>query len=136
MKISLRQTDDVEEIRELHALAFAGSPWPGDDHTFWIARDETGKAVGFCSVVYWAARACAFLSRAAVVKEASGQGLQRRMIRARLRWAKAQGIKRAITYTELRNSKSLVNLLRCGFRFYTPQLAYVGDEYHYLQLML
>jgi GNAT superfamily N-acetyltransferase len=133
--ITLRQTDDLDEIRELHSLAFPGDDWVGDDHTFWIAKDGR-KSVGFCSAVYRPERGYVFLSRAAVVEALRGTGLQRRMIRTRVNWARKQGAPRCITYTSPKNYPSMLNLIKCGFRFYEPETPYAGEHYHYLQLPL
>ena len=135
--IRLRQTDDVEEIRALNALSFPNDKWIGDDHTFWVATSDDGTSAGYCSAVFRPEGGYVFLSRAAVFPWAEGQGLQRRMIRTRVRWAKTlQGCNRVITYTSLKNYQSMVNLLRCGFRFYTPPMLYVGEQYHYFELPL
>jgi len=130
---TLRRIDDVEEVRELHALAFPNDSWVGDDHTFWIARNVDGKAVGFCSAIYRPEGNYVFLSRAAVAAAARGGGLQRKMIRTRVAWAKRQGAQLVLTYTLLKNYESFVNLLKCGFRFYKPDEAYVGNDVHYLR---
>lgn len=133
---TLRQTDDLEVIRELHALALPEDKWVGDDHTFWLARNEAGKPVGFCSAIYWPSRNAVFLSRAAVTVAARGTGLQRRMIRTRVAWARKQGAKRVVTYTSLKNYESMINLLKCGFRFYYPESMWCGENYHYFELKL
>src|SRR5690242_3115340 len=116
---SLRRTEDIDEARELHARLFPSDEWVGDDHEFWIARDDAGDAVGFCSAIHRPATNCVLLSRAAVTPQARGAGLQRRMIRARVAWARSIGASKVITYVAIKNYESLVNLLKCGFRFYT-----------------
>jgi GNAT superfamily N-acetyltransferase len=109
--------DDAEE---LHKLAFAADYWPGDGHTYWIARDAAGAVAGFCSAVYWVDIRCVFLSRAAVTTEARGCGLQRLMIAQRILWAQEEGAKAVYTYTEQHNYPSVINLIKAGFRFAGP----------------
>lgn len=133
---TLRQTDDIDSVRELHALALPDDKWVGDDHTFWVAREDAGRPVGFCSAIFWPHRSAVFLSRAAVTVSARGTGLQRRMIRTRIAWARKQGAHRVVTYTVLKNYESIVNLLKCGFRFYQPETAWAGDNVHYFELKL
>ncbi len=58
------------------------------------------------------------------------------MIKARIAWAKRVGAREIITYTLLRNYDSFVNLLKCGFRFYKPEVPYVGDDVHYMHLKI
>lgn len=120
MKCTLRKTDDVDEVRDLHKLAFPADHWPGDNHEFWIAKNPTGKPVGFCSALYFPEHKGVYLSRAAVTLEARGSGLQRRMIRARINWAKHETEAAGMwTFTTLRNYESIINLLKCGFKFDT-----------------
>lgn len=123
MAISLRRTEDMDTIANLHAMAFPDSsmiPLDGT-HTFWLAMQD-GKPVGFCSAIFYDWKGCVFLSRAAVMQSAAKNGLQRRMIRTRVAWAHTLvGCDRVVTYCAPRNYPSLVNLLRCGFRLYEPK---------------
>jgi GNAT superfamily N-acetyltransferase len=130
--IRITQLDDVEEAREIHALAFPDDFWVGDDHTYWVATDNKGT-VGFCSIREvtegnW------FLSRAAVAKRVAGRGLQRRMIKLRVKFAIERGANRVYTYTILKGYESMVNLLRCNFRFY--ESSWQGPNVHYLELRI
>ena len=133
--IRLRQTDDIDEVRELDKLAFPLDHWIGDEHTFWVATSDDGTSAGYCAAVFRPEHGYVFLSRAAVFPWAAGTGLQRRMIRARVRWARGiAGCDRVITYTSLKNYESMVNLLRCGFRFYVPTVEFDGPNFHYMRL--
>lgn len=116
MKYRIAREDDLETARELHDLAF-GATWPGDDHEHWFARDEDGKVVGFASAKFIPDTKTVFLSRAAVIRSARGAGLHKRLIRVRLQWAAAQGCDLTISYISMRNYKSMLNLVACGFRF-------------------
>lgn len=131
MTVRLQRTDDIAHCRRLVAREFPGYRREWELHTWWLAVDDE-KIVGFCSAVR--EKNFVFLSTAAVFPQARGAGLQRRMIAARVRWAQRQpGVDRAITYTVLHNYESMVNLLKCGFRFYRPPkaLRYKGDQAHY-----
>ena len=121
MKVTLRKVDDVEEAHEIHRLAFPCDHWPGDAHEYWIATDESGHVVGICSCVFWEDIQVVYLSRAAVIKRAQGYGLQRRMIRARVNWARQQGARFICTYCARKNYASMVSLLKSGFRFHVPK---------------
>lgn len=125
--------DDIEEAREIHKLAFPDDKWAGDHHTFWVARAAGGEVAGFCSAVLWEKTNSVFLSRAAVARFARGTLLHRQMIRTRVRWAKAQGAHQVVTYTLLKNYPSMINLLHCGFRFYTPSDLWEGKNVHYFR---
>lgn len=135
MKVSIRELDDPEDVRELYELALPGCSMPGDDHQWWIARAEDGTVAGFCSAVYRPEQGYVFLSSAAVAAAFQGIGLQRRLIRVRVRWARRMGAKQVLTYTVLKNYPSMQNLLRCGFRFWEPPegWAWVGPNVHYFR---
>lgn len=112
---------DVEEAHELHELSFTDCKWPGDDHTYWVARTGAGDVAGFCSAAYWPDLKCAYLSRAAVTVAARGKGLQRRMIAARVKWVTEETDAKAVwTYTRVDNYPSIINLIRAGFKFIKP----------------
>jgi hypothetical protein len=141
VKITARSLD-VEEAREIHALAFAADDWVGDDHTFWAYYSgKPPRVVGFCSAILHSPSPMeAFLSRSAVAFRVRGRGLQRRMIRDRVRWiAEHQPHARIVTYTLLDNYASITNLILCGFRFYVPKRkwAHAGpSSVHYFKLGL
>jgi GNAT superfamily N-acetyltransferase len=134
---TIRRTEDVDEVRDLHTLTFPGDEWVGDGREYWIVQQD-GRAVGFAVATYIPETNCVSLDRAGVIPGANGQGLQRRLIHARLRWAKRLGACVAITYVALRNYQSIVNLLKCGFHFYTPERkpgAYEDEDgFHFLRL--
>lgn len=91
-----------------------------DASHWWLAFDA-GRPVGFAAAKRshrwtdaW------YFSRAGVLPTAQGQGLQKRLIRARLRAAKAAGMAWAITDTTLDNAPSINSLIGCGFKSYRP----------------
>lgn len=114
------RTKNVAVVRALHALTFPLDEWVGDDRTFWLVRKD-GLNVGFAAAMYQPGTNLVSLDRAGVLPYVEGSGLQRRLIRARLRWARKLGARAAITYISQRNYQSMVNLLKCGFRFYAPE---------------
>lgn len=85
--------------------------------------DGSQKTVAFATLVVDPKKNEAHLSRCGVHPERRGQGLQRALIDARIRWAKAHGFKAVRTYISGpenpcggENSHSGVNLRKCGFR--------------------
>lgn len=61
-----------------------------------------------------------YLLRAGVAPRYRGQGLQSRLVQARLGWAAGQGMQWAWTYTAANNAASMRTLIRCGFRPWAP----------------
>lgn len=130
---------DLKTIQELDAVFFAGCVPPGGNIVWWIAK-EIDESVGYAKVAGYAGARIVdgeiYLERAAVCKWARGQGLQKKLIRARLRYGRAQRCTHAVTYT-INNPASANSLISCGFRAYTPAYPWVdGDDVSYWRLKL
>lgn len=92
---------------------------------WWLVRFE-GEAVGFASIRDIKGDAAAgYMTMAGVLSAHKGKGLQRRLIAARLRKARACGWSRVIT-TTYDNPKSINNLIRAGFRAYQPAFPWMA----------
>lgn len=110
------QTDDfVDEVRDLHALAFPAGPWPRREQTVWVALDESGAVVAFLSGCIDADRVAHF-DRYAVLPAAAGCGLGRRLMRRFVMWAMREGAGRATSYVRADNFPSLANFIATGWR--------------------
>lgn len=90
---------------------------------WWALTDSRGRDVGFAGAVRIMVdgNSVVYLQRAGVLPEAQGQGLQRRLIRARERWGRSLGVDAAYTYTHHDNIASANNLIRCGYRMFQPK---------------
>ncbi len=64
------------------------------------------------------------LSICLVAPEARGRNLQRRLVRVRLAYGRANGCRTAYTYANRRNHPSLIQLLREGFSPYAVRNGY------------
>jgi len=133
MNIQLRQTTDWFTIKSLHDDIFPSDNFDENikRNTAWLARN--GKnVIGFCmSRPLSDDPGTLFLSRAGLISEARGKGLQRRMIKVRFAYAKKHGFKKVITYVHRDNIQSAVNLERCGFRLYAPAEEWAGKNFLY-----
>ena len=99
---------------------------------WWVIEIE-GKIIAYCGSIY-SERICLF-NRAWVHKDYRGKGLQKRMIKARVKEAKKQcGI--CVTYTTKNNFASANNLIRAGFTLFCPQYLYAGEEMLYFRKQL
>lgn len=67
-----------------------------------------------------------YLSRAGVLPQCRGKGLQKRLIRVRLAKARKLGWSHAITDT-YSNPASANSLIGCGFKSYLPYKPWAGD---------
>jgi len=104
-------------------VEFKGSEW-------WITSVE-GVAVAFAGIKLRGE--AAFLTRAGVLKEYRGHGLQSKLIAARVKYALAMGIGVVATYTLVCNPASSNNLIAQGFKAYAPAYAWVGRDVIYWQ---
>ena len=106
-----------------------------DDSLVWYA--EAGTSPFDITVGYATARevpgVCLFLNSAGVRYHWRGQGLHKRLIKVRTKYAKRNGLV-AITYTSPDNIVSANNLISCGFKLYTPANEWVGPNFLYWRL--
>lgn len=116
--IQIRRCHDFELVLQLKAQLFADL-WLSKEMEHWVfwADDEP---LGFASSMYYSQPKCVFLSGCGVLPKARGNGLQARSIRVRERRAKELGYYRMISYTAHNNAHSANNLIKCGYRVYTP----------------
>lgn len=112
--------DRGETIRRLHAACFPHDRPLRPRLGWWWIVWCGGEAVGFAGL-YLSSRwiDSVYLCRAGVLPEHRGRGLQRRLIRVRLRFARSIGMRWAVTDTR-HNPESGNNLIREGFLMFTP----------------
>jgi GNAT superfamily N-acetyltransferase len=114
----------AELIRELHDETF-GREAPQIDPSCgwsWIAYDGR-EVAGFCHLVHTEGATrdtLAYLKRAGLRLPHRGQGLQRRFVRVREALARRAGFKACVSDTT-DNPSSANNLIKCGYKIYTPQ---------------
>lgn len=103
-----------------------GSVWE-EASICWVATYEK-QVIGFASFVDSKRYSDVVRFCAAVVLPAfRGHGIQRRLIRARLNYARRKGYNYAITDTVTYNPISARNLISCGFLPYWPTYRWKGD---------
>ena len=94
---------------------------------YWAAWSPTGAAVAVAGLVRSTRFTDVVYLHAVGVDEAyRGHHMQRRLIRARVRWARAHGFSHAVTYTLVDNVASSRSLVACGFKPYWPSYPWAG----------
>lgn len=88
--------------------------FPGRSTEWWVAEDLNGRIVAFAAIKI--KKATGELIRAGVLPQHRGNGLQRRLIDARIESAAAHGLQSVTTYTVTDNPASANNLIAAGFR--------------------
>jgi GNAT superfamily N-acetyltransferase len=123
----VRQTNDEFTCRFLHEKILYG-----DDHydhignVYWLVEHiPTGEFVGF-AIGTNIGDGLFYLSRSGVLKEHRGNGLHKRLIGVRERYAKRHGYTHVLTYTIQSNPQSFAHLIKLGYELYEPDYAWVG----------
>lgn len=130
MKITKMTDEYLDEARTLSRNCFGHDTYFDtysviDGAEGWVVLDGD-TVIAFALIQVMGEKA--FLSLVAVQKEYRNQGLQKRLIRVRLKYAKACGCKEVVTYTARHNTPSTNALISCGFKVYEPEAPF-GTEY-------
>lgn len=129
-----KQRDLILELQR--ATAPTDDPEDPSEGYWWLAYHGV-QPVAFASIRQLRyVPGTGFLSRSGVLREHRGNGLQKRLIKARLAKAPKAGWSRVVTYTLWNNPASSNSLISCGFRLYLPETPWVGDDVAYWQFKL
>lgn len=125
-------TDDedvVELLTELHQTVFLDTaPMPEFDYGHWWVGTDGREAAAFCGIVQSTYHPTyAYLKRAGVLFNHTGNRLQQRMIRLRERKARSLGFSYIISDTT-DNIRSANNLMACGYRLFRPEEGWSFDN--------
>jgi GNAT superfamily N-acetyltransferase len=128
MQVKVRRAREVdfEEIRALDQLCMPLDERVDlkdvDSHAWWVVRNQDSIAVAFagCHIIDDGALQICLLSRAGVMPQARGRGIQKKLLKARIRWARDQGCDQVWTYTAHYNIASSNSLISSGFKLWRP----------------
>ncbi len=130
---SIRQVDGDEYADEIERLQDATdlAHWKYEQSTHWWLAFLDEHPVAYAA--YVEARTnpgTVYLCRAGVLPQCRGAGLQRRLVGVRERHARKHGYVGAVSDT-YDNPHSANNLIRCGYRMFTPshKWAFVESQY-------
>lgn len=101
-------------LNALDATCFPQDPLYNKDNCFWWIVYANDVPMGFAGLFPNPSTTTAFLCRAGVCQKASHKGIQRKLIDARIRYARRIGTELVETYTAIWNHKSIANLVRAG----------------------
>lgn len=121
--IRIRQTTDTTVIRRLRAATMPGTAALTadelDNATWWIATSNSSYHRSPIAYGGLCLRGDDLeLLSSGVLPAYRGRGIQTRLIRARLRYARACGYTRIQTYAAINNIPSQRALIKCGFQPY------------------
>lgn len=134
MSVRIRRVTDYRVAAAMDLLLFpSDEPIEDPENHIWFVGMEDGKPVSYASIKLLTGvdAGTAFLSRCGVLASHRGQGLQRRLIKARERVAASLGAKVMLTYTVSNNAHSMNSLFSCGYRAYLPAQRWAGDAVYF-----
>ena len=121
--------DLYERLQALDKRVFVDAKNEFKEYREWWVMVDNDTIIAYCGSLY-ADGVCLFV-RAWVHRPFRGKGLQRKMIKLRLKAGKSLACYRAITYVYTDGTTSMNNLINTGFRLYNPQYKYAGNEFLY-----
>jgi GNAT superfamily N-acetyltransferase len=139
MNYRIQRQETPLAVLALDEECFPSDHRPALENSLWWIVWRGQQPVGYAGLrpCQWSQnKGLGFLSRAGVLREHRGRGLQRRLIRAREAEARALGLQELITYVALWNCASLNSLVACGYRFYRPADKWGGKESVYLRKLI
>lgn len=120
-------------------MALNDSIFPADEwyehrgNIYWIVR--FGKTpVGFAVGTNIGHRIF-YLSRAGILESHRGNGLHKRLIKVRERFARSHNFKYIITYTIKNNPESFCHLIKTGYEIYEPEHEWADDVFYFRKLL-
>ena len=118
------------DLQALDARVFYGCGNEFKSNRDWWVVISGNRIVAYCGCLY-SDGVCIFV-RAWVHADYRGRGLQRKMIRQRIKAAR-RDCTTAITYTTADNYASANNLIKEGFLLYHPAYSYAGNGMLYFK---
>lgn len=119
--------EDFQLIAKMDAIAFPTDlPIEGWEETHWWVGYVDGKPACYCGLSK-INRSTGYLKRAGVLPKFRGRGLQVKMIRKRIAYAKKLRLRSIVTDTSVSNFISSNNLIKCKFRIFMPTTPWTED---------
>lgn len=132
VKIRRARPDELEEIQELHKLITPRTPIVEDEEAFWWVAETGELLIGYAAMCSFDGEdAEGYLAISGVLTKYRGRGIQTRLIRARLKYARKLGWKTVATDTVAYNPRSINAIIRCGFKAFRPKVKWRIGECNY-----
>ena len=137
-KYVIRRAEDFGDIIDMHHTIFPSDEFPPIPKSKIMALWEVmfeKERVGFAIATIVDGHTM-FLCRAGILQKHKGNGLHRRLIKCREKFAKGYGCSFIVTYVSKDGYRSFCNLIRMGYEIYDPAHKYVGDDFLYFRKVL
>jgi GNAT superfamily N-acetyltransferase len=119
-RVDIRKQSVQDQLYALQKICLPYDEPVDTNFGCWWVASQNGVDIGFAGLTRtqsWSD--CGYLCRAGVVPDARGKGLQKQLIRIRIRQAKTLGWKWLVTDTT-DNLASSNSLIACGFKMFKP----------------
>ena len=139
MSYRIEREDTPVAVLPLDEVCFPSDFRPCLENSLWWVVWRGNEPVAYAGLrpCQWHENAgLGFLSRAGVIPNHRGRGLQRRLIRVREAAARTLGLTEIVTYVAAWNAASLNSLIACGYKFYRPATKWGGADSVYLRRRL
>lgn len=127
-KIRIQPTKRKIFIQEVDQRFFPEAPVKDIDNHYWFLLKVNNQTAGYCGVKVLPNQV-AELTRAGIFESYQGFGYQKKMIKARERFAHRLGCTMVKTYCSVDNVQSANSLISCGYKLYIPEV-YDDGDYH------
>jgi ribosomal protein S18 acetylase RimI-like enzyme len=135
LQMDLRKSEDRTLLMYLQSKCLPyDKPMDVDRGHWWVAYTEEGKPVAFAGLIrsqQWSN--AGYMCRAGVLEKYQGYGLQKRLIRARIKKARSLNWEWLITDTT-DNPASSNSLISMGFKIYEPKVPWANKNSLYWRL--
>lgn len=131
---AIRKTNNIPLVEIVHSEIMPQDNLP-DPALFWLVWNQDYDPVGYCCLSIVDSE-IVFMSLCGLFPEARGNGLQRRMLTVREKWARRKGYKIVITYALRDNPYSYENLIKRGYMLYEPEYPWVDGNVYYFRKYL
>jgi len=136
-RVDIRLSRTQDKLSRLQSICLPyDNPYDTNFGFWWTVTSSSGDPVAFAGLVYssrWSD--CGYLCRSGVVPSSRGQGIQKKLIRVRIRQAKAVGMNWLVTDT-YHNPASSNSLISCGFKLFDPSVPWGAKGTLYWRLKL
>jgi len=122
MSIKIVRSVEWDSAKAVHLMSMPADPFEFDDSTrLWLAWDDD-QPIGYATLNVYNDEdgPYGYLKGCGVIPIARGQGVQKRLLRAREAYLRRSGCHTSITDTVHDNPPSMCSLISMGYRPYIP----------------
>lgn len=131
IRVSIRRAPEETALEHVPGLnkVCGLAEYPCEGTEWWLAwaKKEPIAYVGLQVSDLPAFAGLGWIPRTGVLPEWRGGGLQKRLTRQALLWARSRGLRGVVTYT-VHNPASANSLIACGFRSYEPEGQWAAEK--------